>query len=97
MGIDLLNDRLNDAIKKYDLNYREKCMDLGSRLKNLNPREVLSRGYSIARRLKDGKILIDSSEVNPGDSINITLYRGDIVCEVSKKEQITRGTDHGRD
>ena len=97
MSIDLLNDRLNDAIKKYDLNYREKCMDLGSRLKNLNPREVLSRGYSIARRLKDGKILMDSSEVNPGENVNITLYRGNIVCEVSKKEQITRGTDHGRD
>ncbi|MCL5985909.1 MAG: exodeoxyribonuclease VII large subunit [Actinobacteria bacterium] len=86
MSIDLLADRLNEAIKRYVSGYRERCMDLRSRLRNLNPEEVLSRGYSITSRLRNGKILMDSAEVDLGENVKIILYRGGIVCEVNEKE-----------
>jgi len=86
MSIDLTTDRLNEAIKRYVSGYRERYIDLRSRLRNLNPGEVLSRGYSIASRLRDGKIVMDSAEVDLGENVKITLYRGGIVCEVNERE-----------
>jgi len=86
MSIDLVIDRLNDAIKQYIYEYRKRCSDLISRLKNLNPCDVLSRGYSVTNRMRDGKILTDSKDVDPGEYVKTTLHTGGIVCEVNERE-----------
>ena len=48
----------------------------------LNPATVLSRGYSLAK--VDGKIISDSSQLNPGDEIELDFNKGSAVCKVTK-------------
>jgi len=59
---------------------------LGARLGSLNPLSVLDRGYSIAYRLPDEKILRDSGEVASGQDILVRLARGKLTCKVVESE-----------
>ncbi len=59
---------------------------LGARLGSLNPLSVLDRGYSIAYRLPEEKILRDSAEVAPGQDILVQLARGKLTCKVVESE-----------
>jgi exodeoxyribonuclease VII large subunit len=49
----------------------------------ISPLAVLGRGYSIVQQ-KNGDIVRDSSRVQPGENLSITLARGGIDCEVKK-------------
>jgi exodeoxyribonuclease VII large subunit len=51
-------------------------------LDHLNPLGILSRGYSVTRRLPDGLILKDSSDVKPGDRISTKLHQGEVLSQV---------------
>ena len=56
-----------------------------NRLNLLSPLNTLSRGYSITYN-KDGKVLLSSKKINPGDLINSQLYDGRVTSKVLKKE-----------
>lgn len=49
----------------------------------ISPLTVLGRGYSIVQQ-KNGDIVRDSSRVQPGENLSITLAQGEIDCEVKK-------------
>jgi len=49
----------------------------------ISPLAVLGRGYSIVQQ-KNGDIVRDSSRVQPGENLSITLAQGGIDCEVKK-------------
>ncbi|MFA7348311.1 MAG: exodeoxyribonuclease VII large subunit [Desulfurivibrionaceae bacterium] len=49
----------------------------------ISPLAVLGRGYSLVQQ-KNGDIVRDSSRVQPGENLSITLARGGIDCEVKK-------------
>lgn len=51
----------------------------------LSPEAVLERGYSIVKG-PDGKALTDSSKIQPKDSVQIILKKGQITAEVTDKE-----------
>jgi exodeoxyribonuclease VII large subunit len=53
-------------------------------LRNLNPLAILDRGYSIVQDIS-GKIIKSSKNITLGDSVNVTLYKGAIGCEVKTK------------
>ncbi|NWG86425.1 MAG: exodeoxyribonuclease VII large subunit [Hydrogenophilaceae bacterium] len=56
---------------------------LGSHLNHLNPQAVLERGYSIVRDQK-GRIVRDSTDLQVGNEIEVTLARGGAAAQVTK-------------
>ena len=61
--------------KNVELNNLEKNVN------NMNPKNVLKRGYSIT--LFNGKAVKDIDEVSAGDSVNTVLYEGNLNCVVT--------------
>ncbi len=53
------------------------------RLDALSPLAVLGRGFSIARRVADGRILRASGDVAPGEEIRVDLARGALLASVT--------------
>ena len=49
---------------------------LSRALQSVSPLATLERGYSIATRLEDGRVLTDVSEVAAGSGVRIRLHRG---------------------
>ena len=57
---------------------------LGGHLHLLNPQAVLERGYSIVRD-GQGRIVRDSKSLQVGNEIEVTLARGSIEAQVTKR------------
>ena len=62
--------------------YQTKLHILAAKLDALSPLATLQRGFSITSRIKDQKILHDSSQVSIGDKIHIRLMQGQLECTV---------------
>lgn len=58
---------------------------LESKLAAMNPRGILSRGYSITRVLPEKSILRDAASVSIGHQVEITLEKGTLTCRVEGK------------
>ncbi len=58
---------------------------LASGLDHLNPLNILSRGYSITKKMPEGDVLKDASDVKAGDRISTTLHRGELVSRVEER------------
>ncbi|MFC1823671.1 exodeoxyribonuclease VII large subunit [Thermodesulfobacteriota bacterium] len=72
----MVGKRLNE--EKLGLNLSE------GKIKDLNPSSVLSRGYSITRKLPGKVILKDAADTKKGDRLAITLSKGNLECLVEK-------------
>jgi exodeoxyribonuclease VII large subunit len=55
------------------------------RLETLSPLAVLARGYSVCWADGRTRVVRSSEEVNLGDSVQVTLARGELDCEVRTK------------
>ena len=64
--------------------HRMKASLLEERLKDLSPLSILSRGYSITRKLPENMVLRDVSEVREGDRVRVSLSEGEMECGVEK-------------
>jgi exodeoxyribonuclease VII large subunit len=53
-----------------------------ARLEALSPLRVLSRGYALVRKARDGGLVTDAGLVDPGDLVEVRLSRGHMDCEV---------------
>jgi len=62
---------------------RSRLALAAGRLDSLSPLAVLGRGYAIARRADDGRIVRRASEVAPGDEIALRLARGTLSARVT--------------
>jgi exodeoxyribonuclease VII large subunit len=58
----------------------------GGRLDALSPLAVLERGYSIAHRMPEEKIIKDSVSLDVGDVVRVTFAKGKAICRVEEKE-----------
>jgi exodeoxyribonuclease VII large subunit len=56
------------------------------RLDSLSPLAVLGRGYAVAWNADKTRVLRDARTVVPGDTVRVTLSRGEIEAKVSKGE-----------
>lgn len=56
-----------------------------ARLDALSPLAILRRGYSITRRLPDGRILRTADEVEMKGQVQVRLHRGELICRVEGK------------
>ena len=65
---------------------RDRLAQAMGRLDALSPLAVLERGYSIAHKLPEEKIVKDSSALSLGERLRITFARGKALCRVEEKE-----------
>ena len=71
---------------------RQRFAALCASLHAMSPLAVLARGYAVARTA-NGTVLRSADEVTVGETIDVTLGRGDLACTVNE----TRGENsHGK-
>ena len=54
-------------------------------LESLSPLSVLARGYSITQRADDDRIIMDVSDIDPGEMARIRLFSGSLLAKIVKK------------
>src|SRR5207253_2702793 len=74
--------RLNGAIYRSHHGYTAQLAGLSGRLDSLSPLAVLGRGYAVAWNDGRTRVLRDASTVAPGETVHVTLVRGELDCEV---------------
>ena len=62
---------------------RKKMDTLSQRIVDLNPENILKRGYSITEKKDTGEIVLDSSTVEEADALVISLSKGKIEVTVT--------------
>ena len=65
---------------------REGLATASGRLHALSPLAVLERGYSIAYKLPEEKIIKDGDSLEVGDAMRVSFTRGKAICRVEGKE-----------
>lgn len=64
----------------------QKLENFKAKLTGLNPSAILERGYAIARKMPEGKILRKAEEITEDEQMEITLFKGKILGRVEKVE-----------
>lgn len=92
--VDLVNQKsqfLDELFRRTQLALENRLtkMRLGlksaaDRLATLSPQSVLGRGYSIVRRVADGRVIKTYKEVNPRDAVELIFSNGKAGAEVTK-------------
>jgi exodeoxyribonuclease VII large subunit len=70
---------------------------VAGRLDTLSPLAVLGRGYAVAWNADKTQVLRDAAAVAPGDTVNVTLSRGTLACEVRSTRVHTEDTKETKD
>jgi exodeoxyribonuclease VII large subunit len=65
---------------------------VAGRLDSLSPLAVLGRGYAVAWNADKTRVLRDASGVAAGDTVQVTLARGELECEVRSTMESTQRT-----
>lgn len=76
----------SSAIRRLLDGRRRRFGELAARLDALSPLSVLGRGYALARRSDDGRIVRAASEVEVGDELDLRLADGAIRAAVTSIE-----------
>lgn len=82
--VDELTGRLATGFNHHLRRDRALLRSLTGALDHLNPLSVLSRGYSITKKLPTRIILKDTSDISPGDLLCTKLHKGEVVSRVEK-------------
>ena len=86
MQLDLLTHSLQEAFKKPVELYRSNLSVLAGRLQDMNPLNVLRRGYSMVTSAGGG-VLSDFQEVSVGEQVHVRMNGGTLYCTVDDKEE----------
>lgn len=84
--IDDLMLRLDRAFSRWLQLERTRLHGLQSRLNTLSPQATLARGYAIAQHA-DGRVITDSSQVQTGERIALTLRAGIVHATVESTNE----------
>lgn len=87
MYLDELLGNLMHSFSNYMRDTRKKVDALSQRIVDLNPENILKRGYSITQKRASGEIVTDSSSVEIDEQLVVTVHRGLIDVVVSKTEK----------
>ncbi len=82
LQLDFLTEKLEMSSRNRIQNTKDNISQLEKRLLSLNPENVLKRGYSIVSRMKDNDIVLKSTQVHPGDRLNIRFSEGGAISTV---------------
>ena len=67
-------------------------------LQAVSPLATLARGYAVVRRVDpDRAVVIDQTQVQAGERVEVLLHRGELVCRVEGKKQAEDGGAATRD
>jgi exodeoxyribonuclease VII large subunit len=78
--------RLRSATRRAHERGAARLAALSGRLDALSPLAVLGRGYTLAFREADGRLLREPADASPGDAILLRLARGRIRATVRQSE-----------
>jgi len=88
-----LGTRTQELTKRFELQagfylrQKRNCLEsLLTALDGLSPLAILSRGYSITRKLPEMRLIKKAQEVNPGMRVQVRLHQGELICRVEETE-----------
>ena len=76
--------RLVAAVTRREHRAVAQLANVAARLETLSPLAVLARGYAVAWNADKTRALRDAATVTPGETIHVTLSKGEIEAKVSK-------------
>lgn len=83
--------RVDELVRRMALGFRQQVRRdqaqlsaLIAGLDHMNPLAILSRGYSITKKLPEDVILKDAADVEPGDLLSTRLHKGEVLSRVEK-------------
>ncbi|MFH0778995.1 MAG: exodeoxyribonuclease VII large subunit [Candidatus Eisenbacteria bacterium] len=82
--VDELSRRMEMGVGNAARQKRLALESAAGRLRALDPREVLRRGYAVCRDHRSGRLIRESSQVHLRDRLDIELYRGSVLCSVEE-------------
>jgi len=87
MYLDELLGNLMHSLSNYMKDTRKKVDALVQRIVDLNPENILKRGYSITQKKATGEIVMESCAVTIDEQLMVTVHEGVIDVVVSKTEK----------
>ena len=81
--LDELSNDLRQGFADLLKDRRRTLDNLTQRMADLNPDNILKRGYSITQRKQTGDIILDSKDVAQGEDLVVTLHKGKIDVSVT--------------
>lgn len=82
--IDELGGRLQRGFRHLREVARGRLRAIAGKLESLSPLAVLSRGYSVLLRERDGMVVSDASQVREGDMVRARLRQGGFIAAVKQ-------------
>jgi exodeoxyribonuclease VII large subunit len=82
--LDELLGNLMHSLSNYMRDTRKKVDALSQRIVDLNPDNILKRGYSITQKKDTGEIILDSANVREADALVVSLSKGKIEVVVTE-------------
>jgi exodeoxyribonuclease VII large subunit len=80
--LDELSERAVHAVTSRIRFAQQRLRGGAERLQALSPLAVLQRGYSIARRVEDGRVIRDAADLKGGEHLRLTFARGTARVQV---------------
>ncbi|MAF64696.1 MAG: exodeoxyribonuclease VII large subunit [Planctomycetes bacterium] len=84
--LEALSLRLGTPVRELSADLSSRVTVAGRTLEATSPLAVLARGYSITRRASDGRPLVDTDELSPGDVLETLLAEGRVLSRVESSE-----------
>jgi exodeoxyribonuclease VII large subunit len=85
MYVDEIASNLIHGFDSYFKEKRSYVDSLAQRLTDLNPYNILKRGYSIAAKEETGEVVTGSDQVLVHEKVILTLHKGELEVEVLNK------------
>ena len=82
--VDNLNQRLGRLCRDLAINPARELSSLAARLRGLNVRHTLQRGYTILRDTVDGRVVSNAVTVQRGQTLEAELAHGWLQCTVDR-------------
>ena len=84
MKLDHLQEQMATVLDHRLETWKQQVNGLTTHMNSLNPKSILKRGYAIVTRHGDHRALKDTSDIQPGEDMDVTLSRGVLVATVKK-------------
>ncbi|MBI3812699.1 MAG: exodeoxyribonuclease VII large subunit [Nitrospirae bacterium] len=94
-----LSTRAQELTKQFEIQIgfylrqkRNRLESLLTTMDGLSPLAILSRGYSITRKLPEMTLIKEARSVEPGQQVHVRLHRGSLICRVDQTEGSSDGS-----
>ena len=85
--LDLLEEHLESGFGGILARCERKLAENVARLESLSPLQVLARGYSVVKRVRDGLVVKERSQVQPGEMTETLLSDGRLISQVTETKE----------